>query len=305
MMATVEKTPDRVKSHSPFGHVRFGGVSSIRQLFLSLCVATAVALLMLGGRAAVGASPQPPARAGQEGVFSLPGEMPKDLPRGPLFDHDLKLEREQFYLFVPPNYRSGEPFGLIAFVHAADQMNVPVDWKKTLVRRKLLYIAPQNIGNNQPVPRRALVTVAAIRKMMELYEVDPRRVYITGHSGGAMVAGLVAFAQPDLIHGAMPMCGFLFPKFGEKDKEWLEKVKSQVGFALITGSKDFNHKYIVADYNEKLVKENYRAKLFDVPGMGHQIARGQTLAAALTWLESRDAGSDADKRPKAAKPKKT
>jgi predicted esterase len=300
---SIETTADNVKSRSPFGPARFGDVSSFRRLSRSLRIVTAVALLMLGVRAAVGVSPQPPARAGQEGLFSLPGELPKDLPRGPLFDYDLKLEREQFYLFVPPNYRGREPFGLIAFVHAADQMNVPVDWKKTLVRRKLLYIAPQNIGNNQPVPRRALLTVAAIRKMIELYEVDPHRVYITGHSGGAKVAGLVAFAQPDLIRGAMPMCGFLFPKFGEKDKQWLEKVKSQVGFALITGSKDFNRQYIVADYNERLVKEKYRVKLFDVPGMGHQIARAQTLNAALSWLESRDAASDADKRPKAAKPK--
>jgi predicted esterase len=303
MMATVEQTADKLKSCSPFGPVRFGDVSSFRRLFLSLRVVTAVGLLTLGGRAAAGASPQPPASAGQEGLFNLPGEVPKDLPRGPLFDYDLKLEREQFYLFVPPNYRGREPFGLIAFVHAADQMNVPIDWKKTLARRKLLYIAPQNVGNNQKVPRRVLVTVVAIRKMMELYDVDPQRVYVTGHSGGAKVACFVAFTQPDLVRGAMPICGFLFPRFDKDEKQWLEKVKSQVGFALITGSKDFNRQYIVADYNEKLVKENYRAKLFDVPGMGHQIARGQTLAAALTWLESRDGASESEKHSKAAKSK--
>ena len=258
---------------------------------------------MLDGAAAVGVPPRPPARGGQEGLFTLRGELPKDLPSGPLFDYELKLEQEQFYLFVPPNYRGRQAFGLIAFVNAADQMSVPPDWKKVLAARKLLYIAPQNVGNNQPVPRRAIATVVAIRKMMELHKVDPQRVYVTGHSGGAKVACLVAFAQPDLIQGVLPMCGFLFPQAGQQDKERLEKVKSQIGFALITGSKDFNHQFIVADYNEKLVSAKYRATLFDVPGMGHQIAPGQTLNAALNWLESRDAPPAANKRAKTAKPK--
>lgn len=277
----------------------------IRKRPLSLCVLTALWLLMLGDMAAVAAPLEPPARAGQEGIFTLPGKLSKHPPHSPLFDYDLKLEQERFYLFVPPNYRGDEPFGLIAFVNSGDQMDVPTDWKKVLTDHKLLYVAPQNIGNNQPIPRRAVVAVAAIRQMMKLYKVDPQRVYITGVSGGAKVATVVAFARPSLIHGALPMCGFVLPTLGEKGKELRETVKSQVGFALITGSQDFNYQGIVAYYNNTLLPEKYRARLFDVPGMGHQIATGQTLDAALNWLEGRDATPDADKRAKAAKPTKS
>jgi predicted esterase len=260
-------------------------------------------LLLLGVGKAAGVPPRPPARGGQEGLYALRGELPKDLPQGPLFDYDLQLEREQFYLYVPPNYHGRQSFGLIAFVNAADQMAVPNDWKKVLANRKLLYIAPQNVGNNQPVPRRTLAAVVAIRKMSELYKIDPQRVYITGHSGGAKVACIVAYSQPDLIQGVIPMCGFLFPQPGQQDKKTLEKVKSQVGFAVITGPRDFNHQGLVTFYNERLVPEKYQAKLFDVPGMGHQIAPGQVLNIALTWLESRNAPSPVDKRAKPAKPK--
>jgi predicted esterase len=250
------------------------------------CLITAAWLLSLANVAPAADTSPLPMQPGTEGVVTLPGELPNNLPREPLFDHELKLDQEKFYLFVPSNYRNKQSFGLIAFIHAGNEMSVPNDWKKVLTRHRLLYIAPQDIGNEHPVPRRALATLVAIRKMIELYQVDPQRVYITGHSGGAKVAGRVAFAQPDLIRGALPMCGFLIPEAGQYDKAHLEKVKSQVGFALITGSKDFNHKAILAYYNDTLTPEKYRAKLFDVPGMKHQVARGDTLSSALKWLES-------------------
>ncbi len=259
-----------------------------------------VATLLLFSSDKETAAEDPPALAGQEGLFALPGELPDDLPEGPMFDYELKWSRERFYLYVPPNYRGRERFGLIAFLHAGDEMNVPNDWKKVLTRHKLLYVAPQKVGNEQPTPRRALVTVAAIHKMMELYKVDPQRVYITGLSGGAMTASLVAFAQPDLIHGALPMCGFLFPPDENTNKESLEKVKAQVRFALITGSKDFNEQFITHFYNQ-LESEKYQAKLFDVPGMGHKIAPGQTINDALKWIDDRNGKPKAEQRPKSKK----
>ena len=130
--------------------------------------------------------------ANQEGLFALPGELPKDLPTGSLFKYVVKLEQEKFYLFVPPGYRGREPYGLMAFIN-------------------------------------------------------------------------------------------------------LEKAKSQVGIALITGPKDPNHGSIWSGYNDRLVPGKYRAKVFDVPGMGHQIARGQTLNTALGWIEAGNKKAGADR----------
>ena len=264
----------------------------------ALPLVVAAAGLLLPARAAAAAAEggePPPARANQQGLFTLPGELPKDLPKGSLFKYELKLEQEKFYLFVPPGYRGREPYGLMAFINADDRMEVPRDWKGVLARHKLLYVAPQNVGNNQAVSRRALLTVVAVRKMMELYNVDPKRVYLTGFSGGAKVACLVALAQPELIRGVLPICGFIFPSLQEKDRPVLEKAKSQVGIALITGPKDPNHGSIWSGYNDRLVPGKYRAKVFDVPGMGHQIARGQTLHAALNWLEAGDGKAGGEK----------
>lgn len=233
----------------------------------------------------------PPARSGQQGLFSLPGRMPKIPNPVSLFDYDVKLDQEKFYLCIPPNYRGREPFGLLAMVNAGDQMDLPPDWEPLLAKYKLIYLAPQGVGNAHATSRRGGLTVAAIYKMMELYEIDPQRVYVTGLSGGSKVACNIGFYHPDLVHGVVLMCGVMFPapftlNTFECDASLIEKTKASVGFALVTGSKDFNRPGILKTFNEGYTPGGYRVKLFDTPGMGHELARTKTLEAALKWLNT-------------------
>lgn len=267
--------------------------------FLGVFVVAAAVGILFIGFLAVAATPDPPLPPGREGLVALPGDLPAEQPTNPDFREDVKLEQETFYLFVPPNYRGSERFGLVAFVNAGDQMNLPADWRRTLADRKLLYIAPQGVGNEQPVSRRISVTLVAIRKMIELYDVDSARIFVAGHSGGAKVACLLAAGEPDLVRGVVANCAVLPPAEMIDDEDTIKKVKSQVGFALVTGPKDFNHESIVA-IHEQLSADGYRVKLFDVAGMAHQLPRGATLGAALDWLDGRETPA-----PKKQTPKKT
>jgi len=55
----------------------------------------------------------------------------------------------------------------------------------------------------------------------------------------------------------------------------------QVRFALITGSNDFRYGNILDIYHGGFARFGFRAKLFDVPRMGHTTADAATLEAAL------------------------
>ena len=249
----------------------------------------------------------------KEGLWNLPGELPQIPDRVPQATYDFDLTKEKFYLCVPPNYRGTEPFGLVVFLHAGDEMNVPPDWKPVLVKRKLLYIAPQNIGNAQPINRRIGMAVVAIRKMMELYKVDPKRVYVAGFSGGARMACATALLHPDLVTGVFPICGAEFPDAVPKvkatrddpygvfpcDPKLVEKAKKNVAFVLITGPKDFRYGNMLDIYNGGFLPQKYRAKFFDVPGMGHQLAPGQVIDRAVDWLDAEHRKSAAPRGGKA------
>ena len=58
----------------------------------------------------------------------------------------------------------------------------------------------------------------------------------------------------------------------------------QVRFVLITGSNDVRRGNVLDIYHGGFSREQFQAKLFDVPGMGHDTCDGATLAAALDFL---------------------
>ena len=59
----------------------------------------------------------------------------------------------------------------------------------------------------------------------------------------------------------------------------------RVRFTLITGPRDFRHGNILDIYNGGFAKFGLQAKLFDIPGMGHETADATTLDAALDFID--------------------
>ena len=57
-------------------------------------------------------------------------------------------------------------------------------------------------------------------------------------------------------------------------------------FALITGTNDFRRANILDIFNGGFAKDGFHAKLFEVPGMEHDICDGHTLSLVLDFLES-------------------
>lgn len=235
-------------------------------------------------------------------VFSGPAMTPAR--RDPNIDYMLNPNVEQFFVHVPEEYRSETAYGLIVFVDAdSDSRGLPNGWRTILDTRKLLYIAPQRAGNDQYIPRRLGLAVLGALEMMKHYRIDPNRVYVAGYSGGARMAGLLGFFQGDLFRGTIQNCGADFYKpvrivaasstvdtagnpYGlfQASAEEIASAR-QVRFALITGSLDFRHGNILDLYNGGFAEEGFKAKLFDVPGMEHDVADERTLSAVLDFVE--------------------
>jgi len=219
--------------------------------------------------------------------------------------YNLNPTAERFYIHIPAAASSSTRFGLLVYIPPTEQIiALPEDWADVLDQRNLLFIAPLNAGNNQISSRRLGLAVLAALEMMRYYQIDPQRVYVSGLSGGARMAGLLGFYQPDVFHGTIQNCGADFyqpvPKvlaqsevdtnggpYGIFDATPDEINQAQrVRFALITGSGDFRHGNILDIYNGGFANSGLRAKLFDVKGMGHRTADATTLSAALDFVET-------------------
>lgn len=217
--------------------------------------------------------------------------------------YDLDPGNERFFIHIPADYTGSEPYGLIVFTDADETVTqVPSGWASILDSRHFLFVAAENSGNEQDTNRRLGLAVLGALEMMKRYRVDAARVYAAGFSGGARMSGLLGFYQPEIFRGTIQNCGADFYKrvrtvyasswlstsgqpYGVFDGDAQEIARArQVRFVLITGSNDFRRGNILDIYHGGFSRELFQAKLFDVPGMGHDTCDGPTLAAALDFL---------------------
>lgn len=219
--------------------------------------------------------------------------------------YGLDPNTERYLLHVPDSHAGDVPYGLVVFIDADEVVSqVPDGWASVLDAHRLLFVAPEKGGNDQDSSRRMGLAVLGALEMMKRYRIDPSRVYVAGYSGGARMAGMLGFYQPDVFHGTIQNCGADFYRqvptvyarswvsttgrpYGtfQATNEEIVQAK-QVRFVLVTGTNDFRRGNILDIFNGGFAKEGFKAKLFDVPGMQHTTCSGDILSAALDFIES-------------------
>jgi hypothetical protein len=235
------------------------------------------------------------------GLQSLSGGLPAISDLSSDFTWTSELMREKFYIEVPKGAGS-QPCGVLVFVSPTDEcVSVPQSWGSVLREKRLIFIAPQNAGNKQPVARRMGLAVLAAGKLLEMAKIDTNRVYVAGFSGGARMASHVSFLCPALFSGVFAVCGVDYcqkvprrkatkdDEYGyfSSDEQQAEKAKKKVRYVLVTGSKDFRYGNILDIYNGGFLKDDYQVKLIDVPGMEHAVCSSKALSEGLSFLEKK------------------
>ncbi len=204
---------------------------------------------------------------------------------------------QAFYVHVPAVART-ETLGIFAFISNRDVQNLPPGYAKMLKVNELIFISPAGCGNKRLISRRGGLTVLGVLKLMQTYRIDPKRVYISGYSGGGRAGTMTAFYHSELFTGAMPMCGAMFPKrladkkvsaysyfpLGERD---FQAARKRVRFALITGRKDYRYPFVKGLYEQGFKKYGFNALFCDIPGMNHFIATPAAVQRALNWVEGK------------------
>ena len=245
--------------------------------------------------------------AGQSQVVTMGGAELKWPSRDPHVAYDTDLSAEHMWVRLPKSAAKDGRVGLVVFVDPEDQVEAtPPGWEAVLDRNHLIFVVPQGAGNSRATDRRCGLAVAAALRLVAFGRVDPARVYAAGLSGGARMAGDLGFYQPDVFHGTIQCCGADFPhavpqvaprdaehaadaEYGHMPatEEEMAAAKVNVRFALVTGSRDFRHGFIVDLFHGGFEKEGFQADLIDVPGMPHTTASGPRFQEALDFIERR------------------
>jgi predicted esterase len=208
------------------------------------------------------------------------------------------VTKEKFKLIVPKSYAHSAKWGLFVYINADDSPGLPAEYEAVLEKRKLLAVAPYKAGNGRNIFDRFRLAVDAAITLQKRFNIDPARVYVSGFSGGARTASMLAVAYADLFSGAIPFCGVNF--YSEiviaPDKrrridyipvnEALAIAKSKARYVLVTGEKDFNLSDTRIVYEQGFKKEGFKfAKLLEVPGMGHSPPPAEWFEKGLDFLD--------------------
>jgi dienelactone hydrolase len=145
----------------------------------------------------------------------------------------LKDATQSYALYLPTNYTTAKRFPVIYAFDPGARGAVPVErFREAAEKYGYIVIGSNNSRNGPGVPLSAIVG-ALLDDTQARLAIDDRRIYVTGFSGGARVAGMVAFASKGQIAGVIA-CGAGFPSEAKPARDL------PFAFYGIAGSEDFN-----------------------------------------------------------------
>jgi predicted esterase len=218
--------------------------------------------------------------------------------------HEYTVADESFEVVVPEGCSATSPYGLFVWI-SPGRSGSPQEWLTVLERHKLIWISPNNAGNNRHFLVRIGLALDAVQNAKAKYAVDPKRIYVSGFSGGGRVSSMVGLTYPDVFTGAMPMmgCNFyrplpaggnkVFPASAGKPIDALFAQAKRLPFVLVTGERDPNQPQTKANHGAFLRDRFTHVTYIEVPGIGHDMPDAQWLEQGLADLDAAVAAAPA------------
>jgi predicted esterase len=195
-----------------------------------------------------------------------------------------------FQVYLPHGHSSEVPAGLIVYVSPVESGEIPDDWKSVLDHRNLIWIGVNKSGNTMPREQRIAEAKASLAFAADQYELNVKRIYIAGMSGGAQVAAIVSARHPELFKGGLFFCGV--DPWSERDLDpWFESPPvglefiKQNSYVFVSGTEDFKLAAVAGVYRKYRKAGVEASRLIVVDGMGHELPDTGTFDRALEFLD--------------------
>lgn len=212
----------------------------------------------------------------------------------PLYD----VKKETFEALLPATYRKEKAHGLFIWIHSGDSPAIPKDWEALLEKHDLVFIGANQSGNRRNLFDRLRLAIDANHNARQHLNIDGRRVYVSGFSGGSRVASMLGVAWGEMFSGTICCMGVNFytdvPAPDGKvyglsylpDEQLLPLVKERCRFSLVTGERDFNLANTRGALENGFKKEGFRhVQFLEIPGHGHSPPPADWLEKAIRFLD--------------------
>ena len=234
-------------------------------------------------------------------------------------NYDLNLSTWPYDVYVPPSYDGTKPYGVMVYITSDATTGIVL--QTASADKNVIWIAPRNVGNGANSTDRYGAGLLALYRAKELFNINPRRVYLSGKSGGARTASGLAFYHSEVVRGVAPSSGFALPRLDEVTPDYIPNTSGQSDAYFDYSDQPFLYYYVTNnslhrsiyttaktnklrsyiltrydDYREDYFVEGFHCAfepqgldcfLYDGPGT-HQDATDTEMAEALDYLDRDD-----------------
>lgn len=194
---------------------------------------------------------------------------------------------QPYRLFVPANYDGGKPYPLILALHGmGGNENAYFDgyekgqFKVYAEQRGYLVVCPKGRGPASMYAGDAATDVLdVLAEVRRAWNIDPDRIYLTGHSMGAYGTWSLAMANPDVFAALAPVAGGGNPA-------WVDKI-AHIPQLVVHGDAD---KTVPVERSRAMVEAGKKAgaqiKYIEIPGGDHITVAARTFQEVFDWFDA-------------------
>ncbi len=200
-----------------------------------------------------------------------------------------------YHIFVPEKSDRATPSPLIVVLHGSgDSGMMPVSrWREFAKAHGIIIAGPNALDSqNWRIPDDAPEFIyEMVEALKAKHSIDPRRVYLFGHSGGAIVGLCLALMESEYFAAAAIHAGALEPEHSVI----VDRARRKIPISLIVGTKD--PLFPVADLRETrrmLGSRGFYVELHEIKDHTHDYGKRYKLINDMIWNFFQDRKLDRD-----------
>ena len=200
-------------------------------------------------------------------LFSTPVSAKDDITKELITSN---VKTRAYYLYVPSTIKPGSPAPLIVMLHGSGRvgMSLVEKWKDLAKKEGFIITGPDSSDirgwrspQDGPDYLRDLV-----EEIKSKYSINPRRVYLFGHSAGASFALEMALMESQYFAATAIHAGILPPE----DSDLLDSAKRKIPISIQVGDSDQGFPLkVVRATRDLLNAKGFSAELTEIAGHDH------------------------------------
>jgi poly(3-hydroxybutyrate) depolymerase len=179
-------------------------------------------------------------------------------------------KKRTYYIFVPEGLSDKTAVPLVVMLHGSGRIGLSLveKWKDLAATEGLIIVGPDALNSQSwDVPRDGPDFLHALVEALKAkYPINPRRVYLFGHSAGANMGLYMSLYESEYFAATAVHAGALFPE----TYPLIAFAKRKIPIFIVVGTEDqfFPTAQVRATRNE-LVKQGLTVELTEIPHHDH------------------------------------